>query len=132
MPSRSWLAWDSGRSAALDEIESAHGAVGGSGPGTRLATQQINQAYVVLLASHFQGFCRNLHTESVDYMAQGITPAGLGRAVRAEFLIHRRLDAGNANPGSIGADFGRLGSPSGMRCAPTTPGMRPGRSFWRN
>ena len=31
-------------------------------------TQQINRAYAVLGASHFQGFVRDLHTESVDYL----------------------------------------------------------------
>lgn len=54
------------RARALDEIEAAHASVGGTGPGRRYATQQSNQAYAMLLASQFQGFCRDLHTESVD------------------------------------------------------------------
>jgi len=50
---------------ALDELESAQTSVGGTGPDRRYATQQINQAYAVLVASQFQGFCRDLHTECV-------------------------------------------------------------------
>ena len=51
MPSRSWLTWSTVRAAALDEIEAAHHSVGGSGPGRHYATQQLNRAYAVLLAS---------------------------------------------------------------------------------
>ena len=56
MPSNSLRNWHSIRAIALDEIESAHRMVGGSGPGRRYATQQINQAYAMLLSSQFQGF----------------------------------------------------------------------------
>jgi hypothetical protein len=56
MPSLSYQYWSTARAASLDEIESAHRSVGGSGPGRRYATQQINQAYALLLASQFQGF----------------------------------------------------------------------------
>lgn len=33
---------------ALDRMEPAHRAVGGSSPGRRYATQQINQSYLVM------------------------------------------------------------------------------------
>jgi hypothetical protein len=93
----------------LDEIEAAHQSVGGTGPGRRYATQQINQAYAVLLASQFQGFCRDLHTEAVDHLANPIAIADLRKIVENAFLIDRKLDKGNVNPGNIGADFARLG-----------------------
>ena len=60
--------WLTARASALDEIEQAHRSVGGTGRGRRYATQQINQAYAVLLSSQFQGFCRNLHEECADYL----------------------------------------------------------------
>jgi hypothetical protein len=66
VPSRSLHTWRVDCAAALDEIEAAHGAVGGAGPGRRTATQQINYAYAVLLSSQFQRFCRDLHTEACD------------------------------------------------------------------
>lgn len=71
MPSKSFQAWRNERSVALDELEAAHQSVGGTGRGRRYATQQINQAYTVLLCSQFQGFCRDLQVECADYFVQG-------------------------------------------------------------
>jgi hypothetical protein len=90
-------------------MEAAHRSVGGSGPGRRTATQQLNQAYAVLLSAQFQGFCRDLHSECVRHLEHVTSPSSLGRVLGQEFLIHRRLDQGNPNAGNIGADFNRLG-----------------------
>ncbi len=109
MPSNSYREWATTRGNALDEIAQAHAAVGGTSRGRRYATQQINRAYAVLLASQFQGFCRDLHSECVDYLVNTITPVPLQSVIRQEFTQNRQLDRGNARPGSIGADFGRLG-----------------------
>src|SRR5208337_1400790 len=110
MPSKSFGEWLSTRAKALDEIEAAHASVGGTGPGRRYATQQINQAYAVLVASQFQGFCRDLHTESVAQLMSYINPPPLLRQlVQAGFTRGRQLDSKNAQPGSLGSDFGLLG-----------------------
>ena len=110
MPSQSYREWLSTRAKALDEIEAAHASVGGSGPGRRYATQQINQAYALLVASQFQGFCRDLHTESVARLIAFINPHALVRhLVQARFTKGRQLDSRNAQPGSLGSDFGLLG-----------------------
>lgn len=95
----------------MDEIENAHSRVGGNARGRRYATQQINQAYAVLLSSQFQGFCRDLHSECVDYIARAATPTTFETVLRAEFVQNRKLDRGNPNPGNIGSDFNRLGLP---------------------
>jgi hypothetical protein len=97
------------RLPALDEIEAAHAAVGGTGPGRRTATQQINQAYAVLLSSQFQGFCRDLHSEAADHFGRHLTPAPARAVVLRRLLTGRKLDTGNPNPGNLGADFGGLG-----------------------
>ncbi len=109
MPSLSLRTWRTIRASALDEIENAHRMVGGSGPGRRYATQQINHAYAMLLSSQFQGFCRDLHTECVERLTSAIAPAIIQVPLRFEFRLNRKLDKGNPNPGNIGADFGRLG-----------------------
>jgi hypothetical protein len=109
MPSVAYLDWSTARATALDEIENAHRAVGGTGPGRRYLTQQINQAYAVLLSSQFQAFCRELHSECVDHLVSGVTPAIFRTTLADEFRLHRRIDRGNPNPGKIGADFNRLG-----------------------
>lgn len=108
MPSHAYRRWATTRARALDEIEQAHAALGGTGPGRRYATQQVNQAYAVLLAAQFQGYCRNLHSESVDALVAGLPPL-LQPIIQTEFTWNRQLARGNAQPGNLGADFGRLG-----------------------
>ncbi len=109
MPSLSFQKWDTLRRGELDQIENAHSRVGGTTRGRRYATQQINHSYAVLLSSQFQGFCRDLHSECVDYIAGAVTPAALQDILRAELFQNRKLDRGNPNPGNIGIDFNRLG-----------------------
>jgi hypothetical protein len=82
--------------------------VGGSERGRRYATQQINYAYVALLSSHFQGFCRDLHSECVEQIV-AIVPMQIQDAVRNQFIWSRSLGRGNPHPGAIGSDFNRLG-----------------------
>src|SRR5207244_5983636 len=74
------------------------------------ATQQINRAYAVLLASQFQGFCRDLHSESVDHIMDALAPtASMRMIIKSELTRGRKLDSGNAQPGNLGEDFKRLG-----------------------
>jgi hypothetical protein len=91
---------------ALDEIQRAHFAVGGTSRGRRFATQQINRAYAVLLASQFQGFCRDLHSECIDHLMTALAPTvSIGAIIRSELTRARKLDMGNAQPGSLGEDW---------------------------
>jgi hypothetical protein len=109
MPSLSLQTWTAIRAAELDAVERAHRHISGTGPGRRVAMQQQNRAYVVLLAAQFQGFCRDLHTECVRKLVQATSPAGLHSILITEFSWNRKLDQGNPNPGNIGSDFRRLG-----------------------
>ncbi|MEO3855607.1 hypothetical protein [Acrocarpospora sp. B8E8] len=63
------------------------------------------------LAAEFQGFTRDLHNLAVDICASEIanTNPALANVIQLEMTRNRNLDKGNANPGSLGADFGRLG-----------------------
>jgi hypothetical protein len=109
MPSRSLRTWQVDSRRVLDEIEAAYRAVVGSGRGRRFAVQQINQAYVVLLSSQFQRYCRELHDECIEHLMRqpGLQPyEGI---LNLRFVEGRKLDSGNPNPGNIGSDFGRLG-----------------------
>lgn len=109
MPSKSFETWQTVRAKALNEIVAAHQTVGGTGRGRRFATQQLNHAYAVLLSSQFQGNCRDLHSECVDFLAAQASPAALLPVIHAEFSSARKLDKGNPSPGNIGADFNRFG-----------------------
>ena len=109
MPSNSFIRWTAYRQTALEQIETAHRTVGGTGRGRRFTTEQINHAYAMLLSSQFQGFCRDLHDECAARIATSIPHAALGAALHSVYLLNRKLDTGNPNPGNIGADFGRFG-----------------------
>jgi hypothetical protein len=108
MPSNSLQRWNGERAEALDEIENAHIIIGGTERGRRYATQQVNYSYATLLSSHFQGFCRDLHTECVERIVAA-APAPMQWFMRAEFVWNRSLSRGNPHPGAIGSDFNRLG-----------------------
>lgn len=109
MPSASHQIWTTTTAGALDEVAQAHAAIRGRAAGRRAATQQINRGYALLLASHFQGFCRDLHTECVSFFL-GALKLGpeVSSVLRGEMLRGRQLDRGNAQPSSLGADFGRF------------------------
>src|SRR4051794_14089402 len=108
MSSNSFLRWGGERTAALDEIEAAHGQGGGTERGRRYATQQINRGYAVLLGSGFQGFGRDLYSECVDYLVAS-APASLQTLVRAQFLWGQPFSRGNPQASELGSQFGRLG-----------------------
>jgi hypothetical protein len=109
MPSNSLRLWRTTRRRELDEVEAAHGSVGGTGPGRRSATLQLNYSYALLLSAHFQGFCRDLHTEVAEYLARWLTTSSFQRIVRDLILLNRKVDSGNPNPGNLGSDFNRYG-----------------------
>jgi hypothetical protein len=138
MPSRALKIWQTDARRALDEIEAAHRAVGGSGRGRRFAVQQINQAYVVLLSSHFQRFCRALHTECVEHLIGTPQFAAIRLIVYSSLVEGRKLNWGNANAGNIGSDYARLGLDiwSGVHAANSRSQQRQRKleqlNLWRN
>lgn len=110
MPSRAFMQWTSKSSKQLDEMVGAHAAVGGSQTGRRRATQQINHAYLVLVAAMFQRFCRDLHTESVNAVLGPLRPRPEVETVLLAIAAHgRQLDSRNATGATIAADFNPLG-----------------------
>jgi len=104
--------WRTTARSELNEIESAHTAVGGSARGRRYATLQLNHAYAMLLSSQFQRLCRDLHTEAASCLVQH-GAIGAFRSVALTALTQgRKLDSGNPNEGNVGSDFARLGMTS--------------------
>jgi hypothetical protein len=108
MPSRALRNWQTRSRKVLDEVEAAHAVVGG-GRARAFARQQINQAYVVLLSSQFQRFCRELHIDAVDFLSSHPAYASLAPLLRVSLSQGRRLDAGNPHPANIASDFNRFG-----------------------
>lgn len=114
MPSLALEKWHTIRSRQLDELDTAHAAVGGRRPGRRYATQQLNHSYIVAVAAQFQAYCRDLHSEAADVVTEAIIRAGVATSIDTVAIAdiaqmaltrNRRLDRGNANPANIAADF---------------------------
>jgi len=129
--------WRNGGKAEIDELVAAHYAVGGTGPGRRTATQQINYALVLQLASQFQRYCRDLHGLCADAMVNAAPPT-YRRALLLALTSGRKLDSQSAQPASLGSDFGRFGVefwPVVDALGPQFPGRRRKLeqvSLWRN
>lgn len=109
MASRALRGWQTRSRKVLDELEAAHAVVGGARRARAFARQQINQAYVVLLASQFQRFCRDLYNESADHLTNQPAHGPLNLILRNLLTTGNKLDRGNANVGNIGSDFEKLG-----------------------
>ena len=103
--------WQSDRCAALDSLEEVHGKVTGRRRGRQYATEHLNLALFVSLAGEFQGFCRQLHDEAAVALSDSLgTPSDPRVLIFRNALIRgRKLDQGNAQPGSLGTDFQILG-----------------------
>ncbi len=108
MVSKALIWWRGDAQRAMNNMLGVHKAVGGTGPGRRYATEQVNNAYAVLVSSQFQKYCRDLHSQAADHIAKQ-TSGKIQAVVLARFTEGRKLDSGNPNPANLGSDFGRLG-----------------------
>lgn len=110
MPSGALISWSGDRSDRLDQLISAHAAMGGSGPGRRWRTEQVNWALVLRLAGEFQGYCRDLHDDAVDFFVLSASQnPQVSSVLRAQLTGNRKLDRGNAQPDALTHDFRGLG-----------------------
>jgi hypothetical protein len=111
VPSTARLAWFGNRQARIDQLLEAHRTIGGSGPGRRWRTEQLNWALTLRLAGEFQGFARELHDVAVDHIVAVVAGGntGLANVLRAGMTARRQLDRGNASPGTLEEDYRRLG-----------------------
>jgi hypothetical protein len=100
--------WNRTRSSRLDELEQVHRGLTGNRRGRQWVTDQLDRAYLLVLASQFQGFCRDLHSEAAATVASRARPE-VQSIVEANLTLLRQLDRGNAGAGTLGTDFGRLG-----------------------
>jgi hypothetical protein len=109
MASEPLTVWRTDASAAFAEIENAHKAVGGTKPGRRFLTQQLNYAYTMLLAARFQGFARSLQAQTAHAIASGAHTTDYAEMLRENLTSNRALQRRNAQPNSIKEDFARFG-----------------------
>jgi hypothetical protein len=113
MSSASLVTWAAIRADRIRRLRAAHEAFGGSGPGRRWVTDELNHALILRLASEFQGFARDLHDESGLFVARCLAPwdQQLQDSLRIPYTLYRKMNQGNADPGTLGNDFGLFGMP---------------------
>ena len=108
MSSTSLIQWQQDRIPRLKEIDLQCDAAISGAPCRQQLVEENLRAYSLLLSAHFQGFCRDLYTESAQIIASKVR-ASLQLLVQEQFSAHRKLDRGNPSIENIRADFQRFG-----------------------
>lgn len=108
MPSASLLHWQNDRMSRLQQVDLQCAASLTTVPANAHLIDENLRGYVVLLSAHFQGFCRDLHTEAAQVIASKVRPT-LRLTIQNQFNIHRKLDHGNPSLPHLKEDFNRLG-----------------------
>ncbi len=123
MPSMSLLRWQSDRMPRLSEVEAQCAASLVLAPPQPNLVDENLRGYVLLLSAHFQGFCRDLYTESAIIFASKVRTA-LRAVVQLQFTAHLKLDHGNPTAENLKADFERFGFPWKLATADPLNPMR--------
>ena len=108
MPSASLHYWVNDRMPRLNEIDTQCAASQALAPTNPRLGEENLRGYVVLLSAHFQGFCRDLYTESAQITVSKVR-ASLQVLIQDQFTAHRSLDQGNPNLHNLRKDFERFG-----------------------
>lgn len=108
MPSASLIRWRNDRTPRLTEIDAQCVACDAAIPQNAHLIDENFRGYILLLSAHFQGFCRDLYTESAQIVASKIR-ATLRVLVQEQFTANRKLDHGNPNIENLKKDFNRFG-----------------------
>jgi hypothetical protein len=95
----------------MDRMERVHAAVTGGLRGRPRDVTELNHALFLRLAAEVQGYCRDLHDESIAaLLTPALVPNSAVRVVLQRTLTSgRKLDSGNAGPGNLGTDWTQLG-----------------------
>jgi hypothetical protein len=114
MPSTSLRHWQNDRMPRLRAIDAQCASSLALAPPNPNLVEENLRGYIVLLSAHFQGFCRDLYTESAQVIAAKVRPS-LQVLIQAQFTAHCALDRGNPNHHNLKGDFRRFGfSPRGL------------------
>jgi hypothetical protein len=108
MPPNSLLQWQGDRLPRLDFVDAQVTAITTANPPNPQLIDENLRGYVMLISAHFQGFCRDLHTECVQAVANAV-PAPMLLIFQTLCGRDLELDGANARYASIKADFERFG-----------------------
>lgn len=103
--------WRGVRADRLDELLDAHSRIGGTGPGRRYRTEQLNLSLILRLAGEFQGFARDLHDQAIEEIYARISAWNpvWANTTEDQLTNRRDLDRRNATPSTLAADFSKIG-----------------------
>src|SRR5208337_1092080 len=90
MPSLALLRWQNERMPRLGEVDNQCAATLALVPLPKLADENL-RGYVMLLSAHFQGFCRDLHTECIQIVTAAVAPA-MQLMIQSQCFTGRELD----------------------------------------
>jgi hypothetical protein len=108
MPSASLMLWQGSRLPCLVELEAQAAATAAlAPPNPRLAEENL-RGWVVLMSAHFQGFCRDLHTEVAVALSARVRKS-LAVMVQRSFTTNTALARGNPTLANLKSDFDRYG-----------------------
>lgn len=108
-PSHALQEWNTTRRAKLSKLETQCVWATGVTPADPDLLSEHLRAYVTLLSAHFQGFCRDLYTESSLKVVTRIKQVGLRPLVQVQFAAGLKLDKVNPTLDALAEDFGRFG-----------------------
>jgi hypothetical protein len=110
MPLPALHKWCSSRLPRLDRLMAAHPRSAGSKTDPAVA-QEWTRALVLMLASESQGFCRDLHDDAAEMIAQGVVGVE-GRildTILSGMTVNRGLNRRSADLQTLEGDFLCLG-----------------------
>jgi len=140
MPSHALLSWQNSRLPRLNQIDIQNVTLAAIVPLNPDLVDENLRGYVMLLAAHFQGFCRDLHSGCIQATANAI-PAPMLLMFQTLCQQSRELDRANAKYAGIKADFERFGFDltAALRANPATAAINDGYitrinhlNAWRN
>ena len=82
--------------------------VRGAGAPERAVRRHVVDGAIVLLAGHFQRYCRGVYGEAVGFLAEEVRPTAAGGVLGVLLMEGRALAKGNARAEALSKDFGRL------------------------
>ena len=107
MPSHALIGWQNHRLPRLKLVDAQNAAIAALVPPNPDLADENLRGYVMLLAAHFQGFCRDLHSECVQAAARAV-PVPMLLLFQTLCQQDRKLDKENAKYSGIKADFERF------------------------
>ena len=109
MPSASLGIWRTDRLIRIAELEKQCAATTALAPPNPQLEDENHRGLIMLLSAHFQGFCRDLYTESTMVLSARIKNPSIKVLFQEQFTANRKLDQGNPNLENIRKNFERYG-----------------------